>query len=415
MPEGDQKTDGDKQKGQSKGNEDVKSTKKDVKETLQKKLAKRPSKVEVQEKNILKKGGKLAGAISALEKANLEKKLNQKIDNRPSKDEIEKECGVSEKLAPALQGAANKLEFKLKSDALNRELEGRAKRIADAKKNESLVPAQNVAPALRAVSKKLEREMTKNKLGKLLATRPTPEELVDAGIVNPRISSKVKAVAKKLEHCRRTDKVGHLLERRQDKKELENQGILEKTKIAPALQAASKKLEFNLKRSNFHYSFANRKSIEELSNRGIINPANYSEYFKAMAEEDDDGEDEKDYKYRGLYSLACWVLESAPRRKKYADPTSKDIISLQILPESKPNTLKQRETPSHLLFILLLPLHLSISPSLSLSLYLSIYILPSTRTRTGSCFASRVCASGRAYTEQEMLNSLLAGVACRCC
>ena len=77
-----------------------------------------------------------------------------------------------------------------------------------------LFPDSHIAPSLRPASRQLQHELKKNKLNQLLQSRPTPTELVDAGIVKPQISSRIKGVAKVLEHKQRTDKLGHLLEQR---------------------------------------------------------------------------------------------------------------------------------------------------------------------------------------------------------
>uniref|UniRef100_A0A6V3KGY2 Uncharacterized protein n=1 Tax=Lotharella globosa TaxID=91324 RepID=A0A6V3KGY2_9EUKA len=141
--------------------------------TLEKKLKRRPSIKEVMDKNILKKGGKLAGPIAALEKQNLEKKLNDKIARRGSKDDAMKKAGGMEgsNIAPKLQKAAKELEFKLKSDHLNRELANRESK-EDAEAKATLFPDTNMAPSLRATARKLKQELTKNKLNQLLENRP---------------------------------------------------------------------------------------------------------------------------------------------------------------------------------------------------------------------------------------------------
>uniref|UniRef100_A0A7S3YLT0 Uncharacterized protein n=1 Tax=Lotharella globosa TaxID=91324 RepID=A0A7S3YLT0_9EUKA len=264
--------------------------------TLEKKLKRRPSIKEVMDKNILKKGGKLAGPIAALEKQNLEKKLNDKIARRGSKDDAMKKAGGMEgsNIAPKLQKAAKELEFKLKSDHLNRELANRESK-EDAEAKATLFPDTNMAPSLRATARKLKQELTKNKLNQLLENRPTPAQLVSEGVVNPRISSRIKAVAKVLEHNRKTDKVGHLLEDRSDVEELRKRGVLTAdSKIAPRLQGVAKQLEFNLAKSNFHYQYSRRKSIDDLIKAGIVRPDNFQEYLKAQDEEKDE-DDEEEY------------------------------------------------------------------------------------------------------------------------
>mmetsp|Transcript_16661 Transcript_16661/g.29887 ORF Transcript_16661/g.29887 Transcript_16661/m.29887 type:complete len:449 (-) Transcript_16661:174-1520(-) len=252
---------------------------------LEKKLQRRPSKTEVMDKNILKKGGTLSGPMAALEKKQLTLSLRDKLDSRPGLEDIKRQVHAdSSNVAPKLQSTAKQLEFKLKCDSLNRQIHNRRSSSELKRDDPELFPDSHIAPSLRPASRQLQHELKKNKLNQLLQTRPTPTELVDAGIVKPQISSRIKGVAKVLEHKQRTDKLGHLLEQRPEISELKKKGIIlpEESKLAPSIQEATRQLKFQLRKDNFHYTYANRKKLTDLVTEGVVDPENYAEYLSDL-------------------------------------------------------------------------------------------------------------------------------------
>lgn len=129
-----------------------------------------------------------------------------------------------------------------------------------------------VAHRLRKDVVALEHAFTKHQLLPKLESRPDQENLIARGILRSEghgASSRIQATQRKLQHNMTTDKVGHLLERRSEIGSLQQQNIIKDMHIAPALQAQSRALQKNLARANLYHALKHRPTVAELQARGI--------------------------------------------------------------------------------------------------------------------------------------------------
>lgn len=189
-------------------------------------------------------------------------------------------------VAPALQAMAKKLERSIISNNINHHLYVREE--SGALSNKNIFPAGEVAPSLRAAKLKLEHSIKTDQVGHLLEGRPEPEALVRTGITTSpvRVAGRIQRVSRQLERSMKQDKVNHLLESRSELHELQARDIIKDTKVAPALQAPQAKLQKNLIRSNLLHALQRRPSVLELIESGVYRMPDEEEF------DDDDDDDE---------------------------------------------------------------------------------------------------------------------------
>jgi len=132
---------------------------------------------------------------------------------------------------------------------------------------------------------RLEKAMTRDKVGHALESRHTHEELVHKGVVPPRTQgSRIAGVARKLQHNLTADKVGHLLEKRTDIDTLEKRGIAKDIHLASSLHQSARVLQRNLVRSNLYHALQQRPPLSVLRERNIyIASDEYDDFADAGA------------------------------------------------------------------------------------------------------------------------------------
>lgn len=236
---------------------------------LDRKLQNRPDAESLKSAGVIKDGGRLAAAQSALKRELAHDSLSRALEARSEASELV-QAGVlndPDRLAPALQGVAKSLEKNLLANALHQKL---IHRTASDELAPGISKATDVAPALRSAKVALEHAITRDHVGHLLEQRPNVAELLASGISKAsNVAPRLQGVQRALEHAITRDQVSHLLEQRADVHDLKKTGVLKGTGVAAALQSNQKKLERNLARSNLHHALLNRPPVEELSQRGI--------------------------------------------------------------------------------------------------------------------------------------------------
>ncbi|KJE93458.1 hypothetical protein CAOG_04246 [Capsaspora owczarzaki ATCC 30864] len=147
--------------------------------TLDQKLASRPDKETLVERNILK-DSHLAPALQAaeeeLKKQRMEDKLNHMIEHRPPvHDLVEHNIIKDGGLAPALQHAHDDLKKHMLEDKLNHKLENRPE-VSDLVQ-QHIMHDRSVAPSLQSTQDSLKKAIIEDKLTEKLEHRPTQAEL----------------------------------------------------------------------------------------------------------------------------------------------------------------------------------------------------------------------------------------------
>jgi len=132
----------------------------DSKHNLAKKIESRPSKKELEDKNIMKKGApRLQDAAEQLRKEKLTDNLEKKVTNRPEKEDLENRNILKQgNVAPSLQAAQIALEHERKTDTLEKKKEDL--------ENRNILKQGNVAPSLQAAQAALQHEKLTDTLEK---------------------------------------------------------------------------------------------------------------------------------------------------------------------------------------------------------------------------------------------------------
>jgi len=181
--------------------------------------------------------------------------------------------------------AAKKLERTRISDSLNHQLEHRHM-------DKLVMLHGNVAPSLRAAQKRLEHNVTRDHVGRLLGARPDAEILTHRGITQPAgQAGRIQSAAKRLERNFTSNKIAHLLEHRAHAEDLQHKDILGSQSVASSIQRPQRDLQKNLAKSNLYHALKYRPSITELMKKGVYPTPSGDE---VLLEEKSDGE-EGDY------------------------------------------------------------------------------------------------------------------------
>lgn len=177
---------------------------------------------------------------------------------------------------------AKRLERTRISDSLSFHLEHRDK--------DRVILHGHVAPKLRAAQKRLEHNVTRDHVGRLLGARPDAEMLSHRGITQPAgQAGRIQSAAKRLERNFTSNKIAHLLEHRAHAEDLQHKDILGSQSVASCIQRPQRDLQKNLAKSNLYHALKYRPSITELMKKGV-----YPTPADEVLEEKSDGE-EGDY------------------------------------------------------------------------------------------------------------------------
>jgi len=156
-----------------------------------------------------------------------------------------------------------------------------------------VMPHGNVAPSLRAAQKRLEHNVTRDHVGRLLGARPDAEMLTQRGITQPPgQAGRIQSAAKRLERNFTSNKIAHLLEHRAHPEDLQHKDILGSQSVASSIQRPQRDLQKNLAKSNLYHALKYRPSITELMKKGVY-PTPADEILEGKSGEEGDYEEEE--------------------------------------------------------------------------------------------------------------------------
>lgn len=149
----------------------------------------------------------------------------------------------------------------------------------------------NVAPSLRAAQKRLEHNVTRDHVGRLLGARPDAEMLSHRGITQPAgQAGRIQSAAKRLERNFTSNRIAHLLEHRALAEDLQHKDILGRQNVASSIQRPQRDLQKNLAKSSLYHALKVRPSIKELMKKGVY-PSPTDEDACCVGMSDKSGED----------------------------------------------------------------------------------------------------------------------------
>lgn len=258
------------------------------------------------------------------------------LDSPPNEEQIPCEEPISADITesqPTEASITAKTERARIADSLSLHLEQRAP--AD-----KLVHLHGtVAPALRAAQKRLEHNVTRDHVGRLLGARPQAELLSHRGITQPAgQAGRIQSAAKRLERNFTSNKIAHLLEHRAHAEDLQHKDILGSQSVASSIQRPQRDLQKNLAKSNLYHALKFRPSITELMKKGVYpTPADEGE-DKSDGEEGDYEEEENGDKsplefpddFQATYS-AFQKEDAASRHHFYPTKRSKCFHLTRVL------------------------------------------------------------------------------------
>lgn len=137
--------------------------------------------------------------------------------------------------------------------------------------------------------------MNTDKIGRHVEYRISPSELYNNNVLEDRnVAPALHAAAKKLERNIIGNNLNKSLNHRPSLVDLKMSNILQNTDVAPSVQGLQNQLAKNLTKSNLYHALKHRPSLVELVEKGLY--LNDADPF-APADEDDDDDEEYDVVY----------------------------------------------------------------------------------------------------------------------